>query len=120
MRADERVKETLTRLSTLIRERNRVATEIAAVIGRPAHPGHLGEFLAAQIFDIALERSATVKGIDGRFRTGALAGHSVNVKFYPCNAGLLDINPTAVPACYLVLAGPWTAAVSSRGTTAPW
>jgi hypothetical protein len=34
--------------------------------------GHLGEWIAAQVFDIALEASAVAVGIDGRFRSGPL------------------------------------------------
>lgn len=110
----------LARLAELTRERNRVEGEIAALIDRPAHPGHVGEFIARHVFDIALETSASAAGIDGRFRTGPLTGASVNVKFYPRNGGLLDINPKGVPDYYLVLAGPWTPPNSSRGTSAPW
>lgn len=118
-RQDER--DVLLELSSLIRERNRVEASIARLIGRPAHPGHVGEFIASRIFGIVLEPSATAKGIDGRFPVGGpLGGCSVNVKWYPRNAGLLDINPDGVPDYYLVLAGQWTPPVSSRGFAAPW
>lgn len=36
--------------------------------------GHLGEWLAAAVFDVQLEQSATAPGIDGVFRAGPLAG----------------------------------------------
>jgi hypothetical protein len=44
--------------------------------------GHLGEWIASQVFDIALEVSAVAEGIDGVFRSGALEGSMVNVKWY--------------------------------------
>jgi hypothetical protein len=44
--------------------------------------GHLGEWIASQIFDIQLEASAVTAAVDGRFRGGPLAGRSANVKWY--------------------------------------
>lgn len=82
--------------------------------------GHLGEWIAAQIFDIELESSATAPGIDGRFRSGPLVSETVNVKWYLKLEGLLDIAKSTAPDYYLVLAGPRTPAVSSRGTHRPW
>ncbi len=70
----------LRRLAALIRQRNGIEREISEIIGRPAHPRHMGEFLAARIFNIRLSDSATTKGIDGHFVDGPLAGKSVNVK----------------------------------------
>lgn len=43
----------------------------------------------------------------------------MNIKFYPKLEGLLDMRPDGVPDYYLVLAGPRTAAMSSRGQTRP-
>jgi len=82
--------------------------------------GNVGEFIASRIFDVKLEHSATAKGIDGRFASGALAGKTVNIKWYAKHEGLLDIRPDALPDYYLVLAGPRTAAASSRGSVRPW
>ncbi len=110
----------LKRLAELLRERNRVEAEIAAVIGRPAQAGHLGEFIASGIFEIKLEKSAATRGIDGRFESGPLAGCSVNVKFYPRHTGILDVQMEGGPDYYLVLAGPWSPAVASRGQAGPW
>lgn len=109
----------LTRLADLLRQRNDLDREIAALTGRPALPGHLGEYIAAAIFDIELHPSAVSKGSDGRFRSGPLAGRTVNVKWYSAFCGLLDIRPDALPEYFLVLAGPRTPAVSSRNTTLP-
>lgn len=110
----------LTRLAELIRERNKTSAEIAALIGRPAIFGHVGEYLASSIFDIQLNESASSKGIDGHFRSAPLAGKSVNVKWYGKQESILDITPRWLPDFYLVLTGPKSPAASSRGTTRPW
>jgi hypothetical protein len=82
--------------------------------------GHLGEWIAAQIFDIELESSAAAAGIDGHFRSGLLQDCSVNVKWYLKREGVLDTTESAILDYYLVLAGPPSGAVSSKGTTRPW
>lgn len=110
----------LSRLAELIKTRNAVASDIAAIIGRPAQIGHLGEYIAARIFGIELEESAAHKGSDGRFADGPLAGKTVNIKWYAKLEGLLDINPNAIPDYYLVLTGPRSAAASSRSGVRPW
>ena len=113
-------RERLRRLASLIRQRNDVDREIARIIGRPAHSGHIGEFVAAEIFDIELQESAVHKGEDGCFASGPLVGRSVNVKKSSVDEGLLNIRPDALPDFFLVLTGPRTAPASSRGTTQPW
>ena len=110
----------LRRLSSLLKERNAVDAEIAGVIGRPAHPGHVGEFVAAQIFDIDLLESASQKGLDGHFVEGPLRGRSVNVKYTAKRDGLLNMTPDNPPDFYLVLTGPKGPPASSRGKTRPW
>ena len=110
----------MRRLAAFIRQRNGIDREISEIIGRPAHPGHMGEFLASRIFNIRLADSATTKGIDGHFVDGPLAGKSVNVKEYSKNDHLSDIKRDAVPGVYLVLTGPKAPATSSRGATHPW
>ena len=110
----------LQRLASIIKQRNAIDDEIAAIIDRPSHSGHLGEYVASQIFGIRLSESAVTKGIDGDFTEGQLAGKSVNIKKYGIYQGLLDIRPDAVPDYYLVLAGPRSSVASSRGTTQPW
>lgn len=113
-------RDQLPRLASLIRQRNEVDREIATIIGRPAHSGHIGEFVAAEIFDIKLHESAVHKGEDGYFALGPLVGRSVNVKKSSVDEGLLNIRPDALPDFFLVLTGPRTAPASSRGTTQPW
>jgi hypothetical protein len=110
----------LNRLADLIRQMNRTGSEIAALIGRPALQGHVGEFIASRIFDIELETSATQRALDGHFRSGALAGRSVNVKWYGKRENLLDLAQSDGPDFYLVLAGPPAPPVSSRGQVRPW
>ena len=110
----------LEKLADLIRKRNDIETEITQVIGRPAQIGHLGEYIASMIFDIALEASAVNKGYDGTFRTGLLAGKTVDVKWYAKREGLLDLREQDIPDYYLVLAGPASPAGTSGGQTRPW
>lgn len=109
----------LTQLAALIKTRNAIDREIAAVIDRPASIGHIGEFIASQVFGIALEESAVNKGHDGHFIDGPLAGKTVNVKFYGKWESMLDVNPDGIPDYYLVLTGPKAASMTSRGGTRP-
>ena len=110
----------LERLACLLRVRNANEIEITRVIGRPAQLGHIGEYIAGRVFDIALEQSAAHPGSDGRFKSGPLAGKSVNIKMYGKREGALDIRPEYVPDYYLVLTGPKSTAMHSKGTTRPW
>lgn len=112
--------EELRSLAELIRRRNAVEREISTITGRPALIGHVGEFIASRIFGVELEHSATAKGIDGRFASGALAGKTVNIKWFAKQEDILDIRADGLPDYYLVLAGPRTAQVSSRGAVRPW
>lgn len=112
--------EPMRRIAELLRERNAIDEEIAAITHRPMTSGHLGEWIAAQIFDIQLEPSAVAAGIDGVFRSGPLQGRTVNIKWYLKREGLLDTSQSARFDYYLVLTGPPSAAVSSRGATRPW
>ena len=112
--------EELNRLTELIRQRNANEEEITALIGRPAAIGHVGEFIASKIFGITLVQSASHKSIDGHFESGALAGRSVNIKWYAKLENILDITPEALPDFYLVLAGPKSEQMTSRGKVRPW
>lgn len=111
--------EPLHRLAELIRSRNGIDAEIAAVVGRPALAGHIGEFIAAAVFDIELHPSATHTGSDGVFRSGPLAGRTVNVKLYGYQEGILDVKAADPPAHYLVLTGEIRTAGSSRSGRRP-
>ena len=108
-------------LAQLLRERALIDARIAQLIGRPALPGHIGEFIASEIFGIALNDSASAAAHDGTFVGGPLAGRSVNIKLYGKNEGLLDLPRDGAPnADYtLVLVGPRSPAASSKGTTRP-
>ena len=113
----------LPALARLLRERAIIDAQIAQLIGRPAHAGHIGEYIAAAIFDIALHESANHPGSDGVFSSGVLAGKTVNIKLYSKNAGFLDIVGSAVaadhPDIYLVMVGRRATALSSKGTSTP-
>ena len=111
----------LEQLASLLARRNAIDEEIAALIGdRPALRGHVGEWIAQEIFRVTLEESAVQKDFDGRFADGPLAGTKVNVKWYGKRTGLLDINPDGVPNYYLVMTGSKAVAMTSRGQTLPW
>ncbi len=107
-------------LAALIKQRNAIEEDISEIIGRPAERGHIGEFVAAEIFGIELHESAVHKGSDGVFQRGRLAGRTVNIKSYGKREGILDMKREDPPDFYLVLTGPKTAAMSSRGATRPW
>lgn len=110
----------LGHLASLIKDRNKIDDGISAMIGYPAEKGHVGEFIAAKIFNITQNKSATHKGHDGVFSDGTLMNKTVNVKFYSKREGLLDLQPRFPPDYYLVLTGPKSAPASSRGKTRPW
>jgi hypothetical protein len=112
--------EPVRRIAEILGRRNAIDDEIAGIIDRPMTAGHLGEWIASRIFDIELEASAVSPGIDGRFRSGPLQGCTVNVKWYLKREGLLDTSESVALDYYLVLAGPRSAAGSSRGGTRPW
>lgn len=114
-RDEARLKE----LAALVDRRNEIDRAIAALVGRPAEKGHLGEYVAANIFDVELAASANARGADGRFTSGPLAGRTVNVKWFAAQQGILDLAPVDGPDYYLVLAGPRGAAGSSRGAERP-
>jgi hypothetical protein len=110
----------LERLAKLIHDKNKTDNEIAEIIGRPSLIGHVGEYIASEIFKIELEPSATEKGIDGHFTQYPLKGQTVNIKFYAKRENLLDITPNCLPDYYLVITGPKSHDASSKGTTRPW
>lgn len=110
----------LDQLAKVIRQKNVGDAEIARIIGRPALIGHTGEYIAAHVFNITLEQSASQKGIDGRFVSGSLATKSVNIKWYGKMDRQLDVSPDNLPDFYLVMTGPKAAAMSSRGAVRPW
>jgi hypothetical protein len=68
--------------------------------------GHAGEWIAAQIFDIELEKNAAAPAYDGRFRSGPFAGKTVNVKWYLKQEGVLDMTTSPTLDYYLVMTGP--------------
>ncbi len=98
--------EDLALLAELVKRRNALEEEIARLVHRPANIGNLGEFIAAQIFDLRLAGSGSNKAYDGWFTTGELAGKNVNVKWYSRYESVLDITPNTLPDYYLVLVGP--------------
>ena len=112
--------ENLEKLAQAVKQKNMADNEIAGLISRPAERSHTGEYIAACIFNIVLQQSASYKGIDGHFVGGNLASKTVNIKWYGKQEGILDINPEAFPDFYLVMTGPKASATSSRGAIRPW
>lgn len=114
----------LDALAGLIRVRNTVEAELARIIGRPAHSGHIAEFVASVIFDIELHKNASQKATDGHFRSGPLQGKLVNIKYGSRRDGLLNLVSSLEvkdhPEIYLVMTGPDWSAGSSNGLAAPW
>jgi hypothetical protein len=110
--------DSLARAAALLRKRNEIDAELARLMHRPMTSGHLGEWIAAQVFDIELEASAVAADIDGRFRSGPLQGRTVNIKWYLKREGVLDTAESTALDHYLVLTGPRSPAVSSTPTCA--
>jgi hypothetical protein len=108
------VLDEVERLAALIREKNAADRKIAALIGRPATPGNIGEFVAAKVFGISLMTSGSHPGYDGVFQRGPLAGKTVNVKTYSRHELVLDISPHPCDY-YLVLTGP-----PGQASVLPW
>ena len=67
--------EPMRRTAELLRNRNAIDAEIAAITGLPMTSGHLGEWIGAQIFGIELEPSAAAPGVDGLFLRAAAGPH---------------------------------------------
>ena len=109
----------LEQLAPLLARRNAVDKEIATLIDRPAIRGHIGEWIAQEIFKVKLEKSAAMRDSDGRFTCGPLAGKTVNVKWYGKREGMLNMKPGGFPDYYLVMTGEKAPTRSSRGQTRP-
>jgi len=107
-------------LAALLRQRNTIANQITAIIDRPAQIGHIGEFIASEIFGRGLAGSAVHKGSDGVFNSGPLRGKTVNIKWYAKKENVLDIREDALPDYYLVLTGPQTKVMTSRSEARLW
>lgn len=105
-------------LAGLLHQRRLIDDRIAALIRQAPTSGNIGEVVAGSIFDIELATSGTNPGFDGRFRSGPLAGSTVNVKAYAESTGLLDISPHPCD-WYLVLMGPPRASVE-KGRSLPF
>src|SRR5262249_29079591 len=110
----------IRRIALLLRQRNAIDATIAQITGRPVASGHLGEWLAAQIFEIDLQESASAVAFDGRFRSGPLRGKTVNIKWYMAHQGLLATTESEALDYYLVLARPQSPPGTSPGAHRPW
>ncbi len=82
-------RDSLVKVAGLLQRRNEVDAELASVIRRPPTTGHLGEWVASEVFDIQLNPSASHPSIDGVFRFGPLAGKTVDIKLHTKQAAAL-------------------------------
>lgn len=110
----------LVTLAELIRRKNEVDNEIAALVNRPAQLGHVGEFIAARVFGIRLHPTAVHKDSDGVFGDGPLAGRTVNVKWYLKCENMVDLTPDCGCDFHLIMTGPRSSAARTVGATRPW
>ncbi|WP_205324971.1 hypothetical protein [Glycomyces sp. YM15] len=106
----------LKSIAMLLQARGEIEARIADIVGRPLVHGHLSDWIAAQIFDIELEAAAG-HAVDGWFRSGPLAGRTVNIKHYTRAEGLLDLTDSDELEYYLVMTGPRAA---RPGVHRPW
>lgn len=106
----------LKSVAMLLQARADIEARLADIVGRPLAHGHLSDWIAAQIFDIELE-PATGHAVDGWFRSGPLAGRTVNIQHYTRPEGLLDMTDSDELEHYLVMTGPRT---TRPGATRPW
>ena len=107
-------REELRPVASLIKLRNRVDREIAATIGRPAHPGHMGRFVAAAIFDIRLYKSATHRGLAGPVHQPATRWHIGEHQEVTQLTRGVGRPAGRTPDFFLVLTGARAAPASSR------
>ncbi|MBV9258475.1 MAG: hypothetical protein JO215_10695 [Ktedonobacteraceae bacterium] len=106
----------LPRLASLLKSRNTIDDKIATLIGRTAQTNNIGEYIASIIFRITLDEAGKRRGYDGRFSSGALAGHTVDIQWHPKHDGQLNIKLDALPDYYLVMTGP----EASSSIASPW
>jgi hypothetical protein len=109
----------IRQVAELLQARNVIDEKISKIIHRPMLTGHLGEWIAEQVFTIGLESSATTRAIDGRFLSGPLKGRTVNVKWLSRRKGLLAVSASEKVDYYLVFAGPPAPPGSSRDISLP-
>lgn len=114
-------RDPLEELAALICEKNVVDGKIAAITGRPTQLGHVGEYIASQVFDIELHENAREKGSDGLFLSGPLQSHCVDVKWYTKQEWILDIKRDKLPDYFLVFTHGVCNEINSRkeGRTKP-
>jgi len=109
----------VTAVAQLVRERNEIDGEITRIINRPSVAGHLGEWLASQLFDIDLEPPDSAEAYDGRFASGPLATRSVNIEWISKRDEDLALASARPIDFRLVFAGPRALALTMRGISRP-
>jgi hypothetical protein len=111
--------DSVTAVARLLRERNEIDGEITRIINRPAVAGHLGEWLASQLFDIDLEPPDSAEAFDGRFASGPLATRTVNIEWISKRDEDLVLTSSRPVDFHLVFTGPKALALTIRGIARP-
>lgn len=110
----------LSRLAELLRARNTVESNIANLLGGAVNLNTVGEYIAANVFEIRLLPSAQHHEFAGIFAGGPLAGGTVDVQWYPRREGSMYVHSNPTPDYYLVLAGPKQESSTARAHVSPW
>jgi hypothetical protein len=110
----------LPRLAELLRARNTVESNIANLLQCDVDLSNVGEQIAANIFGIRLTPTLNYGGPAGIFTHPALAGKTVDIRWYPRREGFLNIHTDPAPDYTLVLAGPRLDPNEARALVNPW
>jgi hypothetical protein len=115
----EGARESVTAVARLVRERDVIDGEITRIINRPAVAGHLGEWLASELFDIDLEPPGSAEAFDGRFASGPLATGTVNIEWISRRDEQLDPDSSRAIDFHLVFTGTRALALTTKGLVRP-
>ena len=109
----------LKQLSSLLVRRNAIDEKITALIGRPAIRGHVGEWIAQEIFKVKAGKIRESEGLRRpvyRRSAGRTDGECEVVRQA---RGAARHQSSQRPGQYLVLTGPKAEATTSKGQTRP-
>ena len=95
MTVDAAALDELTDLADLLAQRIALDARIGAIIGRPSPCRAHGGVDRLEGLRHPTRRLCRPKAIDGRFRSGPLAGKTVNIKIYGKREGLLEFRSHA-------------------------
>ncbi len=87
----------LPRLASLLKSRNTIDSKIATLIGQPTSLQSVGEYIASDIFGIAIGKSAMHRNSNGRFIRGPLIGKTVDIQCRVKHNGTLHLKTDPLP-----------------------